>query len=215
MLGSCGVQIEPCGRVSPVKSPTCTHLCKISSPLFTISLRSTVITSPIYTANGNTYRDSHQSSHNHERTTKSVTLNHCKYECILYHRRLYLTSSASSRPCCWQPVLPGEETGGFGAGAIGTLPVLIPATEPFVFVPLLAADPPAAAPPFPFLLATCPAGAMLAIPPPPPPTEPLPRASALCAPLARFLFLITSVFNDNGRTTPCSLRKSPHALHRG
>lgn len=31
----------------------------------------------------------------------------------------------------------------------------------------------------------------------------------------RFLFLITSVFKLNGRTTPCNLRKSPQALHRG
>ena len=34
-------------------------------------------------------------------------------------------------------------------------------------------------------------------------------------PLPRFLFLITSVLSDSGRTTPCSLRKRPHALHNG
>ena len=34
-------------------------------------------------------------------------------------------------------------------------------------------------------------------------------------PLPRLRFLITSVFRDNGRTTPCSLRKSPQALHNG
>ncbi len=35
------------------------------------------------------------------------------------------------------------------------------------------------------------------------------------APEPRLRFLMTSVFNDSGRTTPCSLRKSPHALHSG
>lgn len=30
-----------------------------------------------------------------------------------------------------------------------------------------------------------------------------------------FRFLITSVFNESGRTTPCNLRNSPHALHSG
>jgi len=34
-------------------------------------------------------------------------------------------------------------------------------------------------------------------------------------PLPRLRFLMTSVFSDNGRTTPCNLRKRPHALHRG
>lgn len=33
--------------------------------------------------------------------------------------------------------------------------------------------------------------------------------------LLRFRFLMTSVFNDNGRTTPCSLRNRPQALQRG
>ncbi len=31
----------------------------------------------------------------------------------------------------------------------------------------------------------------------------------------RFRFLIISVFNDNGRTTPCSFKNSPQALHSG
>lgn len=35
------------------------------------------------------------------------------------------------------------------------------------------------------------------------------------APLPRLRFLMTSVLSDKGRTTPCSLRKRPHALHRG
>jgi len=34
-------------------------------------------------------------------------------------------------------------------------------------------------------------------------------------PLPRFRFLITSVLSDNGRTTPCSFRKRPQALHKG
>lgn len=34
-------------------------------------------------------------------------------------------------------------------------------------------------------------------------------------PLPRFLFLMTSVFSERGRTTPCSLRKRPQALHNG
>jgi hypothetical protein len=34
-------------------------------------------------------------------------------------------------------------------------------------------------------------------------------------PLPRFLFLMTSVFRDNGRTTPCNFKKRPHALHKG
>lgn len=34
-------------------------------------------------------------------------------------------------------------------------------------------------------------------------------------PLPRLRFLMTSVFKLNGRTTPCSLRKSPQALHSG
>lgn len=35
------------------------------------------------------------------------------------------------------------------------------------------------------------------------------------APLPLFRFLMTSVFSDSGRTTPCSFRKRPHALHSG
>jgi hypothetical protein len=35
------------------------------------------------------------------------------------------------------------------------------------------------------------------------------------APDPRFRFLITSVFNERGRTTPCNLRNSPQALHSG
>jgi hypothetical protein len=31
----------------------------------------------------------------------------------------------------------------------------------------------------------------------------------------RFLFLMTSVFNDRGLTTPCNFRNRPHALHKG
>jgi hypothetical protein len=31
----------------------------------------------------------------------------------------------------------------------------------------------------------------------------------------RFLFLMTSVFKLSGRTTPCSFRNKPHALHNG
>jgi hypothetical protein len=34
-------------------------------------------------------------------------------------------------------------------------------------------------------------------------------------PLPRLRFLITSVFSDKGRTTPCSFRKSPQALQSG
>ena len=34
-------------------------------------------------------------------------------------------------------------------------------------------------------------------------------------PLPLFLFLITSVLSDRGRTTPCSFRKRPQALHKG
>lgn len=34
-------------------------------------------------------------------------------------------------------------------------------------------------------------------------------------PEPRFLFLMTSVFKLNGRTTPCSFRKRPQALHKG
>lgn len=34
-------------------------------------------------------------------------------------------------------------------------------------------------------------------------------------PLPRFRFLITSVLSESGRTTPCSLRNKPHALHKG
>lgn len=41
------------------------------------------------------------------------------------------------------------------------------------------------------------------------------RALPLGAPEARFRFLITSVFSDSGRTTPCSLKNRPHALHNG
>lgn len=46
----------------------------------------------------------------------------------------------------------------------------------------------------------------------------LPALTALTVTLLlppRLRFLITSVFNDKGRTTPCNLRKSPQALHRG
>lgn len=45
--------------------------------------------------------------------------------------------------------------------------------------------------------------------------EPPLRALPFGAPEARFLFLMTSVFNDNGRTTPCNLKNSPQALHNG
>lgn len=41
-----------------------------------------------------------------------------------------------------------------------------------------------------------------------PPPDPL-------GPEPLFLFLMTSVFRLRGRTTPCSLRKRPQALHRG
>ena len=34
-------------------------------------------------------------------------------------------------------------------------------------------------------------------------------------PLPRLRFLITSVFKDNGRTTPCSFKNRPHALQSG
>lgn len=34
-------------------------------------------------------------------------------------------------------------------------------------------------------------------------------------PLPRLRFLMTSVLSDNGRTTPCSFRKRPHALQSG
>lgn len=34
-------------------------------------------------------------------------------------------------------------------------------------------------------------------------------------PLPRFRFLMTSVFKESGRTTPCSFRNSPQALHSG
>lgn len=34
-------------------------------------------------------------------------------------------------------------------------------------------------------------------------------------PLPRLRFLMTSVLSDSGRTTPCSFRNRPHALHRG
>lgn len=34
-------------------------------------------------------------------------------------------------------------------------------------------------------------------------------------PLPRFRFLMTSVLSDNGRTTPCSFKKRPQALHSG
>jgi hypothetical protein len=34
-------------------------------------------------------------------------------------------------------------------------------------------------------------------------------------PLPRLRFLMTSVFNDNGRTTPCSFKNKPHALQSG
>ena len=108
---------------------------------------------------------------------------------------------------------------------MGTLPVRIPATEPLVFVlPRPPLDPeagPGPAPPDPgFPPGTLApqllmAGAMLALPPLPPPSEPRPLASFRCAPLARFLFLITSVLSDSGRTTPCNLRNRPHALHKG
>ena len=41
----------------------------------------------------------------------------------------------------------------------------------------------------------------------------VPTAKVLA--LLRLRFLITSVFSDRGRTTPCSLRNRPQALHRG
>lgn len=105
-------------------------------------------------------------------------------------------------------MLPGEDTGGVGAGAIGTLPVRIPEIDPLVFVLLRPCPPaagPEAGPPVPFLPAGPPGpllGAMLAGAFPLPPIELRPRASARWAPLARFRFLITSVFSDKGRTTP-------------
>jgi hypothetical protein len=39
--------------------------------------------------------------------------------------------------------------------------------------------------------------------------------TGMLEPEPRFLFLMTSVFRLSGRTTPCSLRKRPQALHRG
>ena len=41
----------------------------------------------------------------------------------------------------------------------------------------------------------------------------VPTAKVLA--LLRLRFLITSVLSDRGRTTPCSLRNNPQALHRG
>ena len=34
-------------------------------------------------------------------------------------------------------------------------------------------------------------------------------------PLPRLRFFMTSVLSESGRTTPCSLRNKPHALHKG
>ena len=34
-------------------------------------------------------------------------------------------------------------------------------------------------------------------------------------PLPRLRFLITSVFSDRGRTTPCNFKNKPQALHKG
>ena len=42
-----------------------------------------------------------------------------------------------------------------------------------------------------------------------------PEATGIDAPDPRFLFLITSVFKESGRTTPWSFKNSPQALHRG
>lgn len=39
--------------------------------------------------------------------------------------------------------------------------------------------------------------------------------AGMVVPEPRLRFLITSVLSDSGRTTPWSLRKRPHALHRG
>lgn len=44
--------------------------------------------------------------------------------------------------------------------------------------------------------------------------EPLPTFTA-ALPLPRLRFLMTSVFKESGRTTPCNLRKRPQALHNG
>lgn len=43
----------------------------------------------------------------------------------------------------------------------------------------------------------------------------VPEPTGRLAPEPRFRFLITSVFKLNGLTTPCSFRKSPHALQSG
>ena len=37
----------------------------------------------------------------------------------------------------------------------------------------------------------------------------------IVVPLPRFLFFITSVLSDKGRTTPCSFKNKPQALQRG
>ncbi len=47
-----------------------------------------------------------------------------------------------------------------------------------------------------------------------PPPMPAPTGTPEFAP-PRFRFLMMSVFRDNGRTTPCSFRNKPHALHKG
>lgn len=39
--------------------------------------------------------------------------------------------------------------------------------------------------------------------------------TAMLLALLRLRFLITSVLRESGRTTPCSFRNKPHALHRG
>ena len=42
-----------------------------------------------------------------------------------------------------------------------------------------------------------------------------PDATGIDAPEPRFLFFITSVFKESGRTTPWSFKNSPQALQRG
>lgn len=45
--------------------------------------------------------------------------------------------------------------------------------------------------------------------------ETVPLGPPLVGPEPRLRFLMTSVLRERGRTTPCSLRKRPQALHRG
>lgn len=124
-------------------------------------------------------------------------------------------------------LIDAEACGLGGPGAIGTTPLLIPAMPPDALLAVLAAvvlpltdpvdfgdseSPPLALPEVGVVTGVC-ANEFLREAFFEDLVDEAPTGTVL--PLPRFRFLMTSVFSDSGRTTPCSFKNKPQALQSG